>query len=205
MANNGTQFVPPTWDTSKVLVGVGYLMTSAIGCALPGDIDLGDFSKWQAALPSPGWGYVGSTDQGLSVELNPNMNQIQIEESPIPVATMMQTATFTISTSLAESSLDKINMAYGNGGTKTVTAPGTGQPGKTILKLSSSFPVMQAAVLGKNELGFPRIFYVPKCNSAGQVTTAWRRAADKRMYPLTLNALCDLSEIQIIDITAAGT
>ena len=72
-----------------------------------------------------------------------------------------------------------------------------------MLSLSSNFSYLAAAVLGTNPLGYPRVFYIPKMQSAGQVQTAFRRAADKRMYPVTLNALCNLNLIQIIDITGA--
>jgi len=36
------------------------------------------------------------------------------------------------------------------------------------------------------------------------VQTTFRRAADKRMYPITLNSLTDLSNCQIIDIISTA-
>lgn len=203
MPNNGTQFVPPAYDVTNVLFGIGYLLTAPSGTPLPADIDLGDSSKWLTMTPTP-WTYHGSTDQGVQNQFNPNMNDINIEEQVTPAASLVNTATFQITTAMAEETIDNINFAYGAGGTKVVTAAATGQPGKTVLNLSSNFKTLAAAILGKNKLGFPRVFYVPLVNSAGQVQTNFRRAADKRMYPVTLNALCDLSQIQIIDITAAG-
>lgn len=201
MPNNGTEFLPPAWDTDEVLFGVAYLFTSPYQTALPTDENLGDASQWIAAT----WTYAGATDQGVTTTFNPSMSNIQIEEQVTPVASLVSTATYQVTFSMAQETIDNINTAYGAGGTKTVTAAGIGQPGKTVLNLSSNFALLACAILGKNEFGFPRVFYVPKINSAGQVQTAFRRAADKRMYPVTLNALCDLSEIEVIDITAAAT
>jgi hypothetical protein len=194
MPNLGTQFLPPSILTQEVLFGTGYLYTAQFATALPADIDLGDQSKWI------GWNYVGSTDQGVQLQFSPNMNNIQVEETPIPVASLVQTATFTITTSLAEETLANINLAYGGGGSIATQAQATGVPGKKTLTLSTNFATLACAILAKNDFGFPRVFVVPKIMSAGQVQTTFRRAADKRMYPITLNSLTDLSNCQVIDI-----
>lgn len=201
MANDGTEFLPPGWTTGNVLFGVGYLWTATYGNALPADVNLGDSTQWLLS----NWSYVGSTDQGVTLTFNPSMSNLQIEEQVTPIASLVSTATYQVTTSLAEETLNNINLAYGNGGVLTQTAANSGsnQPAKTVLNLSSTFKNLAVAVLGSNQNGYPRVFYVPKVNSAGQVQTAFRRAADKRMYPLTLNALCDLSLIQVIDITGA--
>jgi hypothetical protein len=204
-ANVGTEFLPPDWDTENVLYGVGYLFTAQFGTPLPADSDLGDATKWAAVVTPGPWRYAGATSQGVTTTFNPSMTDLQVEEQPIPVAALVNTATYQITTSLSEETIDNINLAYGGGGAKTVTAAGAAQPGKTVLKLSSNFSVLAAAILGSNEQGYPRVFYIPKIQSAGQVQTAFRRAASQRLYPITLNALCDLSEMEIIDITAAAT
>lgn len=198
MANLGTEFLPPAYNTQEVLFGNGYLWTSPNGTPLPADVDLGDFTKWL------GWSYTGGTDQGVQIQFSPNMNDIQIEETPIPVASLVQTATFQVSTSMAEETLNNINLAYGGGGSIATQAQGVGVPGKKTLTLSSNFASLACAILAKNDLGFPRVFYIPKINSAGQVQTNFRRAADKRMYPITLNSLTDLSNCQIIDIVSTA-
>jgi hypothetical protein len=201
MANDGTEFLPPAWTTGNVLFGVGYLWTATFGTALPADVNLGDSTQWQLS----NWSYVGATDQGVSLTFNPSMSNLQIEEQVTPIASLVSTATYQVTLSMAEETINNINLAYGNGGTITQTAAniGTNQPAKSVLALSSNFKTLACAVLGANSLGYPRVFYIPKVNSAGQVQTAFRRAADKRMYPVTLNTLCDLSQIQIIDITGA--
>jgi hypothetical protein len=198
MPNPGTEFLPPAYSSSQVLFGNGYLWTAPFATALPADIDLGDLAKWV------GWTYVGATDQGVQIQFSPNMNEINIEETPIPIASLVQTATFQISAALSEESLVNINLAYGGGGSIATQAQATGVPGKKTLTLSSNFATLACAILAKNDLGFPRVFYVPKIMSAGQVQTNFRRAADKRMYPITLNSLTDLANCQVIDIISAA-
>jgi hypothetical protein len=198
MPNPGTEFLPPAYSSSQVLFGNGYLWTAPFATALPADIDLGDLTKWV------GWTYVGATDQGVQIQFSPNMNEINIEETPIPIASLVQTATFQISAALSEESLVNINLAYGGGGSIATQAQATGVPGKKTLTLSSNFATLACAILAKNDLGFPRVFYVPKIMSAGQVQTNFRRAADKRMYPITLNSLTDLANCQVIDIISAA-
>jgi hypothetical protein len=199
VTNLGTEFAPPAYDTTQVLYGVGYLFTAPFGTALPADKDLGDSTQWSA------WTYVGATDQGVQNAFTPNMSNIQIEETPIPTASLVSTATFQITSTLSEETLSNVNLAYGGGGSITNTSAGAGQPAKQVLKLSTNFATLAAAMLGTNEFGYPRVYYVPKINSAGTVTTNFRRAANARLYPITLNALCDLSQIEVIDITAPAT
>lgn len=205
VANNGTQYVPPGWVTNNVLYGTGFLWVATYGTALPADVDLGDSTKW-LAVASPGpWKYVGATQQGVTTAFNPSVTDLYVEEQAVPVAALVNTATFQITTSLSEDTLNNIQLAHGNAGTQTVTAPGVAQPGKTVLNLSTTFPILAAAVVSQNALGFPRVMYVPKIQSAGAVSTAYRRAAEQRLLPLTLNALCDMSLVQVIDVTAAGS
>lgn len=199
MPNLGTQFSPPAYNTQQVIWGVGYLFTAPFGTALPADKDLGDNTMWSA------WTYCGSTDQGVQNAFTPNMTQIQIEETPIPVASLVNTATFQITFTMSEETLNHINLAYGGGGSITSTSAGIGQPATQRLTLSTNFATLACAILGANGSGYPRVYYVPKIMSAGTVTTTFRRAANARTYPVTLNALCDLSQIVIIDITGAAT
>ena len=62
-----------------------------------------------------------------------------------------------------------------------------------------------AALIGVNQLGYARVLYVPVVVSAGQVQTAFRRAAQQRLYPLTLTATCPYNNITWTDLTAIAT
>jgi len=194
-------YSPPAPTLGNVLVGTGICWTAPVGSSLPSDQNLGNATSWTGA----GWTYVGATDQGVSVSYNPSTVDIRIEEQETPVQTIVDSATLQISFDISEETVAGINLAYGNGGTVSVTAAGAGQPGKTVLNLSTNFVQMAAALLGKNAAGFPHILYVPAVMSAGTVATSYRRAAAQRMYPTTLNAVCAQSSIQFIDITSLAT
>jgi hypothetical protein len=110
-----------------------------------------------------------------------------------------------IVTSLSEETLANISLAWGNSGSVAVTAPGASQPGKSVLTLSTLFNTLAAAIVGKNQLGFARVLSVPTVMSAGSVKTDYRRAANARLYPLTLNAISPLSAITVTDLTSIAT
>lgn len=194
-------YTPPAVDTTKVLYGTGLAYWANLGTALPSDANLGVGSAWI----SGGWNYVGATDSGVDVTWNPSTNDINIEEQPTPVAVLVDKATIQVSLDLNEETLANVNVAYGNAGTIAVTAAGAGQPGKSVLTLSTAFPTLALAVVGKNQLGFARVLSVPGVMSTGQVKTTYRRSAAQRMYPVTFNATCAFTAIQWVDLTAVAT
>ena len=86
-----------------------------------------------------------------------------------------------------------------------VTPPGAGQPGKSVLTLSTTLTQVAVALVGKNTFGYAGVLQVPQMISAGQVQTAYRRAAQQRIYPLTLNSVCPFSNITWTYLTAVAT
>jgi hypothetical protein len=201
MAGPPLVYTPPAYNTTNVLYGTGVLFTAIPGTSVPSDQNLGVASSWTGL----GWAYIGGTEAGLTLTFNPTVQNLYIEEQPTPAAVAINTADLQVTTSLSEETLTNINMAWGNGGAVAVTSPGAGQPGKSVLTLSTNFATMAAVVIGKNSLGFARVLYVPTVFSAGQVQTAYRRAAQQRLYPLTLSAVCPFNQITWTDLTAIAT
>jgi hypothetical protein len=201
MAGPPLVYSPPSYTPTNVLFGIGIAFTAVVGTSVPSDQNLGVGSAWTGL----GWAYIGATEAGVTVTFNPQTQNITIEEQPTPVGVAVNTADLQITTSLSEETLANVNLAWGNGGTIAVTPPGAGQPGKSVLTLSTNFQSMAVAVVGKNQLGFARVLYIPTVVSAGQVQTAYRRAAQQRLYPLTLNATCPFNQITWTDLTAIAT
>jgi hypothetical protein len=201
MAGPPLVYSPPAFTTTNVLFGIGILFTAAVGTAVPSDQNLGVGSAWTGL----GWAYVGGTEAGVTVTFNPSTQNLNIEEQPTPVAVAINTATLQVTTVLAEETLTNVNLSWGNGGSVAVTPPGAGQPGKSVLTLSTNFANMAVALVGKNQLGFARVLSIPTVVSAGQVQTAYRRAAQQRLYPLTLEAICPFNQITWTDLTAIAT
>jgi hypothetical protein len=199
-------YTPPAFTTTNVLFGVGILFTApnpslGVGATVPSDANLGVGSSWIGA----GWSYVGATDAGVTMTFNPTTQNITIEEQPTPVGVAVSTADLQITANLSEETLAHINLAWGNGASTAVTAAGAGQPGKSVLTLSTSFQTLSVALVGQNQLGFARVLYIPVVVSAGQVQTAFRRAAQQRLYPVTLTAICPFNAITWTDLTAVAT
>lgn len=201
MAGAPLLYTPPAYTAVNVLYGIGVLFTAPVGTALPTDQNLGVGSSWV----SGGWSYVGATEQGVSLTFNPTTTDIRIEEQQTPVAAIVSDVSIQVTTSLSEETLSNVNLAYGNSGTVAVTAPGASQPGKSVLTLSTTFTSLACALIGKNQLGFARVMSVPIVMSAGSVKTDYRRAANARLYPLTLNATCPLTSVSVTDLTAIAT
>lgn len=201
MAGPPLVYSPPGFNTTNVLYGTGILFTAVVGTSVPSDQNLGVGSAWTGL----GWAYVGSTEAGVVLTFNPTIQNIMIEEQPTPVGVAVSTVDLSITTSMSEETLTNVNLAWGNGGTIAVTPPGAGQPGKSVLTLSTNFATVAVALIGKNQLGFARVVYIPIVVSAGQVQTSFRRAAQQRLYPLTLSAICPYTSITWTDLTAIAT
>jgi hypothetical protein len=195
-------YTPPAYTTTNVLYGVSIVMTApTVGVSVPSDANLGVGTAWLTA----GWSYIGSTEAGVTLTFNPTVQNIAIEEQPTPVGVAVSTADLQITCNLSEETLTNINLAWGNGATTAVTPAGAGQPGKSVLTLSTNFQSLQVALIGQNQLGYARVLYIPDVVSAGQVQTAFRRAAQQRLYPLTLSAICPFNSITWTDLTAVAT
>jgi hypothetical protein len=199
-------YAPPAYGTSDVLFGTGILFTApnpspGVGATVPSDANLGVGSSWLGL----GWSYVGATEAGVTQTYNPTTQNINIEEQPTPVGVAVQTADLQFTTNLSEETLANINLAYGNSGSIATTPPGAGQPGKSVLTLSTTFATLSAALVAQNAFGFATVLYIPVVVSAGQVQTAFRRAAQQRLYPLTLSAICPFNAISFTELTAVAT
>lgn len=194
-------YTPPAFNIQNVLYGTGILLVSAVGTSVPSDQNLGVGSAWLGL----GWNYIGSTEAGVTLTFNPATQNLMVEEQPTPAAVAINTADIQLTTSMSEETLSNVNTAWGNAGTIAVTPAGAGQPGKSVLTLSLNFQQVAAVLIAKNQLGYARVLYVPQMISAGQVQTAYRRAAQQRLYPLTLSAVCPFTSITWTDLTSVAT
>jgi hypothetical protein len=193
-------YSPPSYNTQNVVYGTALCFTAPVGTSLPSDANLGVGSSWTGG----GWSYIGATDSGVTLTWTPSTQDISIEEQPTPVAVLVTTANLQITFDLSEETLSNISLAYGNGAIATTSA-GAGQPAKSVLSLSTTANHIAAAVVGKNQNGYARVFSVPEMMSAGTVATSFRRASSQRLYPTTFNTVCPFENIQVIDLTAPAS
>ena len=188
----------PSIVTTNVLVGTANLFTAPSGTSAPADtVVAGD------AWGSP-WTYIGATEEGVTVAYGTTTADISVEEQATPVLVVTTAVQFELRFSLSEDTVDSMKLAYGAGGSIATISSATGIAAKKRLTLNSSLTKLAAGFEGVNAQGYPRRVYVPAVLSVGDVSTAYRRAANNRAYPAVLRAICDPSLIKIDDWTAAA-
>lgn len=155
-----------------------------------------DILKW----PDP-WFSAGATDEGFKLAVDTSTTTVTIEEQATPVGETVEGKNITIQAALAEDTLQSMRMSWG--GSAIVIAPAaSGVPGTQKMTLTSNTNYYTAILEMANKYGLARRIYIPKVSVSGSGDTAFRRAADKRLYPLAVASICAPSEIQIVDVTA---
>lgn len=150
------------------------------------------------------WADLGGTDQGFRIKVSTKTAEITIEEQSTPVDILADGKSITVSGTLAEDTMQHMRWAYG-GGVLTTVAPGVGQVGKTTLSLQDELDKWAIGVEVRNKQGYWRRILVPKVIVTSDVETAFRRAAEKRMYPFEAVSVCAPEEIFFSEMTAPAT
>lgn len=193
------------YNADNVVVGLAHLFTAPwvpggpLKAIVPDSQDLFDVDAYETA----GWAVAGATNEGFKINAETSTTTVTIEEQSTPVGESIEGKNIGIEAALAEDTLTSMQMAWG-GGVITSAAAAAGVPGTSKMNLSDELVYVTAILEMKNFLGLPRRIYVPKMSLTGSGETTFRRAADKRLYPIKLNSLCKPTDIQIVDITAAA-
>lgn len=191
-----------TINTENVMVGSARLWvalyTDGVAEPMPDD-DVARGEDWGG-----NWIYPGATDKGVDFTVQKTTQDTTVDEQSTPAKVTVSKTDITIDTVLSEDTLDNMKLAYG-GGTITTVAAGADQIGKKTLTLVEGLDLITAGFEGVNPAGFWRRASIPKVISVAQVKTTYQRADGKRMYPVTLRALCSPDEVQIVDMTAEAT
>ena len=161
---------------------------------------LWDKDAWEAA----DFFGVGATNEGFKVNVETSTTQITIEEQSTPVDEKIESKAIGIEAALAEDTLESIRLAWG-GSDITAAAAGAGTPGTNKMTLTDDITYYVAALEMRNFNGFARRLLVDKVSVNGSGEVSFRRAADKRMYPIRCASLCPPSGIQVVDVVAAPT
>lgn len=147
------------------------------------------------------WVSAGATNEGFKMNVDVSTTQITIEEQSTPVDERQESKTLGLEAELAEDTLETVKYAWG-GAAITIVAPATGVPGTSKMVLSDDIAYWTYILEMRNKFGLARRIYVPKASMIGSGETSFRRASDKRMYPIRLTTLCRPQDIQIVDVTA---
>jgi len=186
------------YDTDEVLVGSAVGFVSPVGTPDPAD----SLTVFDPTIWIDPWLSCGATEQGWQVNWSPQTQDINIDEQPTPVDQQMTTATLQFVANLSQDAIQQWQWALN--ADKTVIAPATGIMGKTKLTPSGILKKYKVVLETQNELDQPRRYIVPEMTAAANVGAQFRRAAGQRLIPITFTSTCKLSDIQIVDITAAA-
>lgn len=151
---------------------------------------------WETA----GWIVAGATNEGFKMNVEQSTTTVMIEEQSTPVGETLEGKTVTIEAALAEDTLESMKLSWG-GATITTTASAAGVTPKRTMTLSNEIGLYTVTLEMKNNKGFARRIYIPKVSVSGSGEVSFRRAADKRLYPIRAASLSAPSDIVITDIT----
>lgn len=190
------------YDGNNVVVGNAVLFTkpwslTTPAVLLPDDTALWAIAPWEAA----GWQSAGATNEGFKINAEASTTTVTVEEQSTPVGESLEGKSIGIEAALAEDTLDSIKAAWG-GGTIVTQAPSATLVGTAKMSLVNNIQYVAAVLEMANFRGLPRRIFIPKMSLFGAGETSFRRASDKRLYPIRLNSLCRPDEIQIVDVTA---
>jgi hypothetical protein len=190
------------YDPDNVVTGNAILMLTpwVLGDVAPPPDD--DTPLWTPADTAwADWVSAGATNEGFKVNVDVSTTQITIEEQSTPVDERQESKTIGLEAELAEDTLETVKYAWG-GSSITVVPASSGVMGSKKMVLSDDVSYWTYCLEMKNKYGLPRRLYVPKASMIGSGETSFRRASDKRMYPIRLSTLCRPSDIQVIELTA---
>ena len=195
--------MPYDYNVKNILVGLAHLYYApAVPVAEPYVADTVLLGQIPVAPPS-NWRYIGAVEEGVQQAFSRATQEHNIENQSSAVLRTVTSSTIEISTSLVEQTMENMKLAYG-GGTITQTAAAVGQPGKRRLTLSDELDFLSVILEGKNPEGFYRRYYIPRVVSTANVETNNRRAEAKKLLPVTLTAVCEITEIFVDDMVAAA-
>lgn len=191
------------YDASGVVVGQAAVLFNVEDTALPNldsfnTSDPFDLTFWTTA---PAWTPCGATDQGWQFGANKNTQVINIEEQSTPVATTITSQSVSITGSMAEDVTKTLTLALNATSAATAAVVGT-SPGYDTIQLSDEPIKYAVALVTTNKEGFGRIIYAPSWTQLSNATTNFRRASEKRMYPVQFETVCATDLIKVINFTA---
>lgn len=158
------------------------------------------FSEAEADWPAATWFSAGATNEGFKAVLDTSTTTTTIEEQSTPVDEQIEAKTLSFEAALAEDTLKSISLAWGGGEIVTFAAA-VGTPGGQRMTLSDVVNYYTAILEMRNKFNMARRIYIPKTTLVGSGDTNFRRAADKRTYPLRIQSLSAPPQIVITELT----
>ena len=160
---------------SNLILGAANIYTAPFGTVEPADAVI---------APAVAWIDAGATTDGVTITVSPDYTEIVADQVIDRVGSRMTSRTITVSTNLAEATLENLKLALAGG---TVTA-GTGKKTFDLAVANSGEPTYVALLIdGIAPGGKKRRIIVRKALSTDDVEFAYSKE-DQTVYSVTFTA-----------------
>lgn len=191
------------YDANNVVVGQAAVFFAPANTAMPAVTSFNTADPFDPAFwPDPDWTPCGATDQGWAFGANKSTQTINIEEQSTPVATTVTSQSVSLTGALSEDVTPTLALALNATAVSTAAVVGT-SPGYDTLTLTDTPILYAVGMVTTNAEGFGRIIYAPTWTQLSNVSVAFRRAADKRNYPVGFETVCRTQDIKILNFSAS--
>ena len=171
-------------EATQILSGVGYLYIAEVGTAFPA----------LNAEPGASWTPLGETQDGVTVTLDQDIEEVTVDQRTGPVKAIRTGETAKIETKLALATLE--NMAVVLGRDVITVEPGAGAIGTKAVSLYRGGSVKEFALLFRCTSpygeGFPGQYEVPRCYLGDTLEIEYTKDGNV-VIPVVFNLLEDLS------------
>ena len=133
---------------------------------------------------------IGATEEGVALNLERDITEHYVEEVAIQVFSTPGTSTFSMSGSMAESTLANWKLGVGGG---TIAS--------SVLTLSDTLDTVALYLDMEAPSTARRSVYIPRAQSVGSLDVQNRRAEQKQLIGFNFNSSCTMAEIKITDKT----
>lgn len=188
---------------AEVIVGPARILVAPTGTALP--VFTANPVVWDDA-----WKESGYTDAGVELQYKPTFKDIEVDEEMAPVKKVLTKEDATITTSLAQATLDNLATAISASKLEKTSASGSAV-GISEFNVGSGAPQeCMVAMEGLSPNGFWRVIIGYRAMAQSAVKMAFKRT-DKTSINFELGLLADSTKdagerlLKIVDMTAAKT
>ena len=174
--------------------GAGRLMYASMSTTFPTAISAVINLSTYAAQTGGGWFDLGSTKGGIQISFNNSEESIDVDQINSDIDTYVTGAEMSVSTTLAETTLDRLAFAW-EGDAVTINAVPTTPEKNTAFGPFEDYTQRRLAVGARNtKSGKLRLFVFRKANRAPQDSQIeFNKAGEQQTIPVRFNILPDTS------------
>ena len=164
--------------TTNVKLGPGRLWIAPVGTTAPTSA---------SAAPDAAWWALGYTEEGTTISIEYTSEGIEVAEELDPIDFVNTARAVTLSVSAAEVTRKRFAVAIGSGAAEVDNAAPIDLPDADAVQQGVAVMWDSAETAAGNDQNIR--WYIPKLLPAGTIEIARRKAPDKALLPMELNAV----------------